>query len=465
MTTIINTKIGESKGVARLWLEGQKLSRGGIYTGQKLGLVRSEANRAELREVDDTFQGKTYTVSRRNRRGIEVPLIEVRADELKELFSSERVRVAIREGRILVTTNHLDIKVQERLTSIKQTIKAGEALKICTIFLGGGVLDRAMHEGMLQAGLESFVQIGVEIEPTYLELLRNNPDLWRPESLAVCSDIREMDWRNNTPPCHLLYAALPCTGASLAGRAKGRLSTAEEHEDAGALFVDFLEAVKATNPAVVVIENVPQYQGTASMTVIRSVLVGLGYQLEEAILNGNDYGALERRDRFVMVATTKGMPSFDFDQVQPVRVKEACLNDVLEDLPLDSERWKSYSYLAEKEVRDKAAGKGFMRQLLDGTEPFCGTVGRGYSKARSTEPFIVHPTNPELSRLLTPVEHARVKGIPEEMIAGESDTTAHEILGQSVIYPQFQAIGLALGKYLVALQGLSLPRENVYVAA
>ena len=131
----------------------------------------------------------------------------------------------------------------------------------------------------------------------------------------------------------------------MAGRAKWRLSTAEAHESAGALFVDFLEAIKATNPAVVLIENVPQYQGTASMTVIRSVLLGLGYQLEEAILNGNDYGALERRDRFVMVATTKGMPSFDFDQVKPVRVKEDCLNDVLEDLPLDSERWKSYSYL------------------------------------------------------------------------------------------------------------------------
>src|SRR5690606_27281726 len=105
-------------------------------------------------------------------------------------------------------------------------------------------------------------------------------------------------------------------------------------------------------------------------------------------------------------------------------------------------------YLAEKEKRDKAAGKGFSRQLLTGDEPYCGTIGKGYSKARSTEPFIVHPQTPELSRLLTPLEHSRVKGIPEEVIEGLADTTAHEILGQSVVYPAFQAVAQEIGHSL-----------------
>ncbi|MFT6464751.1 MAG: DNA (cytosine-5)-methyltransferase 1 [Halopseudomonas sp.] len=43
-----------------------------------------------------------------------------------------------------------------------------------------------------------------------------------------------------------------------------------------------------------------------------------------------------------------------------------------------------------------------------------------------------------------------MKGIPEEVIAGESDTVAHEILGQSVIYPVFEAIGLELGVVLTS---------------
>lgn len=104
--------------------------------------------------------------------------------------------------------------------------------------------------------------------------------------------------------------------------------------------------------------------------------------------------------------------------------------------------------VAAKEVIDTAAGKGFRRQLLDASAPFCGVIGKGYAKCRSTEPFYRHPTIAGLSRLLTPVEHARVKGIPENVIAGLSDTVAHEILGQSIIYPLFVAIGKAIGSLL-----------------
>lgn len=79
-----------------------------------------------------------------------------------------------------------------------------------------------------------------------------------------------------------------------------------------------------------------------------------------------------------------------------------------------------------------------------------GTIGRGYSKARSTEPFLAHPVDQGLSRLFTAVEHARLKGIPESLVAGVSETTAHEILGQSVIYPVFEAVGKAIGQSLMA---------------
>lgn len=456
MTTIINTKIGESKNVARLWLEGQKLARAGVRTGMRFAFVRrpgaEQVERVELRQVDDTFQGKTYNVSKRSRRGMDVPLIEVRSDELKEIFSSERVRVAIRQGRIVVTANHIDVKIRERVRKMEQVLKAGEPLKVCSLFHGGGVLDKALHSGLVRSGISSFVQVGVEIEPVYLDAsLRNNPELWAEESLAVCSDIREMDWGNNPPQCQVLWAGVPCVGASRAGKSKNRLGCAEEHSEAGALFVHFLDAVRAVNPAVVLVENVADYSATSSMIVIRSVLTSLGYELSEAVLDGNDYGVLERRKRMVMVAVTKGMPAFDFARVTPVRIKEQTLGQVLEDIPLDSERWKSFDYLAEKEVRDKAAGKGFARQLLTGSDPFCGTIGRHYAKCRSTEPFLVHPVDSGLSRILTPIEHARVKGIPEEVIAGESDTVAHEILGQSVIFPKFEAVGQELGMYLTAL--------------
>jgi len=458
MTTIINTKIGESKNVARLWLEGRKLERAGVRIGARYQLVTNKgAERMELREAPASANDHVFTVSKRERRGNVVPLMEIRSKVLSELFENiERVRVAIKHGRIVVTALHLETKLRERVKRLTEKLRSGEALAVASLFHGGGVLDKALHSGLRRAGVKTFVQVGVELEPEYLDSsLENNPELWNERSVAICSDIREVNWAGNAPQCDILVGGVPCTGASRAGRSKNKLSMAEEHSSAGALFLDYLDAVKSLNPAICVIENVPEYQQSASMAVIRSVLTNLGYKLQEEVLNGNDFGALERRNRLVVIATSKGLPDlFDFAELTPVRTKEGSINEVLEGVPLDSERWKPFDYLAEKEARDKAAGKGFARQLLTGTEGHCGTIGRAYAKCRSTEPFLVHPLNPSLSRLFTPVEHARLKGIPEEIISGLADTTAHEVLGQSVIYPMFESIGVELG---VALTGAVNP--------
>ena len=60
-------------------------------------------------------------------------------------------------------------------------------------------------------------------------------------------------------------------------------------------------------------------------------------------------------------------------------------------------------------------------------------IGRFYNKKRSSEPYV---TRGNLERLFTPAEHARVKSIPANLIAGLPKSVAHEILGQSVDYRQ-----------------------------
>lgn len=453
-TTIINTKIGESKKVARIWLEGRKIEKAGLRIGARYQLSHVKGlARLELREATADAPEQTFSVSKRERRGNVVPLMEVRTKLLSELFDNiERVRVAIRKGRIVITALHLETKVKERVRRLVEKLRIGEPLAVASIFHGGGVMDRALHAGLRRAGVNAFVQVGVELEPEFLDSsLENNREIWAESSVAICSDIREVNWGHNPPQCDLLWGGVPCNGASKAGRSKGKLSSAEAHASVGALFIDYLDAVKALNPAICIIENVPEYQNAVSMTVIRSVLQTLGYKIQEAVLDGNDFGALERRRRMVMVAISEGLSDlFDLASVRSDWARPENINEILEDVPLNSPRWKTFEYLADKELRDKAAGKGFARQLLTGEEGHCGTIGKDYAKCRSTEPFLVHPTDPNLSRLLTPLEHARVKGIPEEIISGLSDTVAHQVMGQSVIFPVFEAIGLELG---IAISG------------
>lgn len=446
MATIINTKLGESRGRKRVWLEGIKLSREGYQPGMKFDL--------ELKGSDIHLNVKEegrFTVSKRERNGRLYPIIDLTAQEVAEAFEGvEMLRVFIRNGVIVISAHHQQQRVTERVERLIDKLQRGEPLSVCSLFHGGGVLDKALHHGMAAGGLQSKVKVAVELESKYIESsLWNNPELWDSDSVVIESPIQLIDLKRKPPQVELLVGGVPCTGASRAGRSKNKLAHAESHPDAGAMFYNFLQFIEAVNPALIVLENVMEYRNTASMEVIRSVLSSWGYTLQERELDGNEFGALERRKRLCMVAMSAGIESFTLDDVMPVRQKEHALSAIMEDVPLDSDSWKSYDYLAEKEIRDKAAGKGFARQLLTGEEPYCGVIGKDYAKSRSTEPFASHPVDASLSRLFTPLEHSRLKCIPEEVIAGLSATVAHQVLGQSVIYPAFYAVAKHLAESLV----------------
>ena len=446
MTTIVNTKLGENRGKKRIWLEGQKLAREGYEPGMRFDVALKDA---EI-NVEICQEGR-YSVSKRERNGRIYPIIDLNLAELAKIFDGvEMLRVAIKAGKIVITAHHQELRVKEREERLASKLSCGQSLDVCSLFHGGGLLDLALHQGLKQAGLKSRLAVAVEWEGKYLDAsLTNNPELWDDESIVIESPVQSVNLAKNGLQVDLLVGGIPCTGSSLSGRSKNHLKHAESHVDAGAMFYSFLQFVEILNPSIVLIENVEEYQHTASMEVIRSVLSTLGYQLHEKVLNSNEFGTLERRKRLCVVGLSKGIKTFDFDTLQPLKVKEESINDILEDVPLDSDRWKSFDYLAEKEKRDIAAGKGFRRQLLDGSEPLCGTIGKSYAKCRSTEPFVKHPSDDSLSRLFTPLEHCRLKGAPEKVIANLSDTTAHEVLGQAIAFPVFKSVGLCIGQGLL----------------
>src|SRR5680860_564867 len=194
----------------------------------------------------------------------------------------------------------------------------------------------------------------------------------------------------------------------------------------------------------------------------------------EMSLNGCDFGALENRNRAVIIAMSTDLAesgAFDMGDIKPLRVKEPKLSDVLEQVAEDDTCWKIHTYLEDKQALDVAAGKGFLRQLYtqNGDAESINTVTRGYSKIRSTDPHIRHP-NPDMARytrLMTPAEHNAVKALPKGWIESceVADSVAHEILGQSVIYPKFQAVGAAIGHNLKTLAERLRPAADLTPSA
>ncbi len=445
MITLINTHLGENRGVARVWLEGRKLAPH-FEPGQKLAVTICHVQK-KVRVVVSEGGEANLSVSRREKYGKILPLIEIKNAELSKLYAPGMLlRVVVKHGEVLIEAHgHTDCE-RERLERINNKLANGEPLAIASLFSGGGIIDAAIHEGLSSSGVKSYTKFAIEREPGYLDaMVGNQPELFRTDSIIIESAIERVQLRN-PPKCELVIAGIPCTGASKAGKTKNKISAAEFHDDAGACFFYALQIIGACQPAVIVIENVPDYRHSTSMAVICSVLTTWGYDIEVEVLNGVAYGSLENRDRMCLVATTKGLDAIALADVAPVAIKPAKLGDVLEtDIPLDSEVWRSYDHLVAKEVRDKADGKGFKRTLLDGSESHVPTIRRLYHKAGSTDSYVIHPERKELSRLLTPREHALIKGVPLKLIDGMCNTTAHEILGQSVCYPVFQAVGRALG--------------------
>lgn len=445
MLTVINTRLGENRGVPRVWLEGSKLSSN-FQPGQKLNIQLDHEKKIAVLKVAP--EGR-FSVSQRNRNGRTFPLIEIKDDELSEMFGDVGVllRVVVKNGVATIEVHGIDRKTAERVERFNRKVKNGEALTIGSLFSGGGIIDAALHEGLTKAGVDCYTKFIVEQERQYLDtMVANQPELFRDDSILIESGIEFVELKN-PPKVDILVAGIPCTGASRAGKAKNGIKAAELHDSSGACFFHTLQFIGQCQPALVVLENVVEYAQELSMAVIKSVLETWGYTLEMSVLNGNEYGCLENRDRMCVVATSKGMSEFKMDLVKPIATKPHTVSEVLEDVPLDAECWRSYQYLIDKEKRDKAAGKGFKRVLIDGTESSVPTIRRLYHKAGSTDAYVVHPDGVH-SRLFTPTEHAGLKGVPVRLIEGVAATIAHEILGQSVCYPVFTAVGFALGEWV-----------------
>lgn len=446
-------KLGQAHGAPRVWLEGRRLSKAGFAVGAKYELhVGGQSVVLKIAADGERI------VSSRKKDDDACPVIDVNSARALGVFDGlEKLRVIVRPGEIRLLPLASQKKAAERLTRIAGKIRNGEPLKVGSLCHGGGTTSYAVHTGMADAGVKTELAFANDFEPDVLFHAAEVNPAWTPDTIPVAAPMQEVvtdGWLlGKLGHVDLLEAGIPCTAASLAGRAKKGLAMAEADPNAGHLVVAFLALVEALQPAVIVVENVPPYQQTASAHLIRHTLRDWGYNVAEAVLDAQDFGSIEARKRLAIVATTAGL-AFDFATVQ----KDPCehrLAEVLEAVPPDADCWSEMGYLRDKEIRDQAAGKGFRMQIVGPEATKIGTIGADYQKNRSTEPKVRHPTKGDaLLRLLTATEHARIKGVPDRMIAGLPSTRAHHMLGNGVSVQAFRALAEAIARTLVETFGV-----------
>lgn len=455
------TKIGSHRGAPRIWIQGRKAALGGFNPGTRYSYKVDQERSLLTLEVEE---GGVRVVSKKTEKDTEIPVIDLNSREILSMFEGlEAVRVVVKDKKILILPVASEIRAKRRLERLRQDIQSRAALTVGSTSSGIGVLDLAAHEGITMAGLESKLAFANEIRDDCMEhAVAKNP-AYGPDTITLTMPMQELvfdRWAmDQLPETSLFIGGIPCSGASVAGRAKRGLEHPEAHPEVGHLVVSYLAMVARVNPAVCVLENVIPYRSSASMSIIRNQLRDLGYVVHEAELDAGDWNMLEPRKRLVMVAVTKGI-EFSFDDVRHPEPRQHTFGEIMEDVPPDHSTWGNIDYLWAKKERDAEAGKGFSPTVIDASSTRVPTQTKNLYKRQSTGTFIQHPTNPSLYRIPTVKEHAAMKGVFPELVEGVTQTFGHETLGQSISLPPFVSVFEAIGRALLAFATKTSPVQQ-----
>jgi len=450
MESVWIKKVGAHRGAPRIFFDGLQAVRAGFAPGDRFD-VEVDGKRVVISKNEDGSRA----VSARRNNDVNLPVVDINSAELLSIFKGmDAIRVVVSEGRVFLLPLASEARKVERLDRLRSKLSTGEPLAAGSMAHGGGVLAHAIHQGLADAGVRCDLMFANELREDLLIHTMQVNDAWNDNTAALAVPMQELaqdEWLlSRLPKLDLLEMGLPCSGASLAGHTKKGLSKMEDHLEVGHLVYSALVVISKTNPAVVLLENVSRYADTASAQILRHQFRDMGYDTHEALLDGADFGCLEKRERWCMVAVTRGV-EFSFENMAPALHVVKTLHSVLDaSIGEDDLSWREVGYLKAKQVRNASTGDGFKMQFIEPESTRVPTLRKGYHKGGSTDPRLVHPNRPELSRLLTPAEHARIKEVPEHLVGGLSVTTAHQLLGQGIVYEPFRAAGRRIGERLLA---------------
>lgn len=443
--------MGQHRGNARLWFETLELAKHGFSRGARYDVAYNQTTNELL--IFLSANGKRI-VSGKDKGAKSIPIIDINDSKvLGKLADEPAVKVRMAQGAIRITKLSSAELKHARENRLCKSL-ASMVLTVAALCFGGGAMDHAAAQGLHAAGFATELTTAIEINADLLDQAAQRNPVVTPRTKLISAPMQELvqddEAMSEIEPVDIMVTGIPCSGASISGKSKLGLACAEAHPEVGHLVVPYAMLIHRFQPLVSVTECVVPYGKTVSAILLRQMYRDMGYTTHEIELNSWDFGSIEERKRWFLVAATHGI-EIDLENLAPRLVNRPKLGDFLD---ADGwHRWSKMEGLKAKEVRDREAGKGFMMQIVNADSPKIGTIGKDYNKNRSTEPKVQHPDNPEFLRLLSPTEHARIKGFPPELIEGMSVTAAHQLLGQAVDARPVRALFQRIGECVLRSKG------------
>lgn len=165
-------------------------------------------------------------------------------------------------------------------------------MKAIDLFAGAGGLTT----GAVMAGCS--VVWAANHWPAAVQVHANN----HPGTTHVCQDLQQADW-TQVPAHDLLLASPACQGHT---RARGKERAHHDAQRATAWAV--VSAAECRRPAVVLVENVPEFSKWELYPAWCAAMSALGYALAPMVLDAADFGVPQQRVRLVIVGTRSKHP-------------------------------------------------------------------------------------------------------------------------------------------------------------
>ncbi len=280
--------------------------------------------------------------------------------------------------------------------------------KVCSLFSGCGGMD----QGFIKAGFN--VIWANDIDQYSVQSYKANIG-----EHIVHGDINKIDL-NDIPQHDILIAGFPCQPFSIMGNEQGF----DDHR--GSLFFRICEIIESHQPDVVVLENVGRIlvhkQGN-TFSIIKNNIEKLGYKMYYKILNSNDFGVPQTRNRVFIVCFRNHKIEFFFPEGKPHTLK---LKDVLEKNV--SEKYYLSEKIKKTILSDGSGGYSSKPEIdLDIARPLCATMHKMHRAGQDN-----YVTTERGLRRLTPRECARLQGFEDDYKIVVSDQQAYRQFGNAV---------------------------------
>ena len=235
-------------------------------------------------------------------------------------------------------------------------------LKLATVFSGIGAIEHALKRMKIQHEIIFACDNDKFVKDSYFA----NHDI---DSSRWIDDIHDIDGKKYKGKVDLFVGGSPCQSFSMVGKRRGL------EDPRGLLIYEFARLVKEIKPKVFIYENVKgllSHQKSETWEKLKEEFTSTGYRFFYAVLNAEDYGIPQHRERLFVIGFKNPKTNFGFPEQKTLDIT---MQDLLEDNP------DSKYFLPEKGIAFVTKEKNLKKRYtqINGTIALCQKANQQFN--------------------------------------------------------------------------------------